>query len=101
MSAFERPYHRGMTRWVAFGAASLALLAVVSCRQYLQRADTVNFAGGEAVAANKAIQTIDPWPPEAFRRHHTTSAKRLVVGREHYDGGPPKKGKDLKTTTQN
>ncbi len=90
-------------------ARSVVIVAVVAlvgapalsgCRQYRDRIDTINLAGGEAVAANKAIHTIDPWPPEAFAKRHNTSAKRLVVGARHYDEGPPKKAKDSQLKTK-
>jgi len=93
-----RILHR--TRTIQWALGFAALLALASCRPYLDRVDTINLAGGEAVAANKAIHTIDPWPPEAFKKHQNSSAKRLAVGAKHYDEGPPKKGKNLVTRTK-
>lgn len=81
-------------------AATIGLAMLGGCRQYLEREDVISLNGGDAVAANKAMHTVDPWPPEAFKKHHNTSGKRLVVGREHYDAGPPKKGDDLVVKTK-
>jgi hypothetical protein len=36
-------------------------LAASACDHYLDRRDTVTFGAGDAVAANKAMQIIDPW----------------------------------------
>jgi hypothetical protein len=44
-------------------AAVLAALALAGCDgKYVDRRDGVSFGAGDAVAANKAMQIIDPWP---------------------------------------
>ena len=85
----------------AFVTALLAMVGLTtSCHEYRQRIDSINLSPGEAVAHNKAVHTVDPWPPEAFRKRHNTSGKRIAVGAGHYDEGPPKKGKNLQNQTQ-
>jgi hypothetical protein len=44
-------------------AAALALLGLAACDgKYADRRDSVSFGLGDAVAANKTMQIIDPWP---------------------------------------
>jgi hypothetical protein len=35
------------------------------CSEYLDHRETVSLQGGNAVLANKVVQTIDPWPRES------------------------------------
>ena len=58
--------------------------ATTGCRDYLDRKDTVNLGGGNAVAENKVAQTIDPWPPGAFKKHQGTNAQRAATAMERY-----------------
>lgn len=46
-------------------AAVLALLAVSACADYQNHRDTVTLGAGNAVEANLAIQTVNPYPPNA------------------------------------
>jgi hypothetical protein len=46
------------TMLVLFAAA----LPAAGCADYLNHRDTVALAAGDAVNANGAIETIDPWP---------------------------------------
>ena len=78
----------------ALGALCLAVICGIAvtpgCRQYVDRVDTVNLGGGDAIAHNKAVHTIDPWPPEAFKKRHHTKSTRVLNATKHYDEGPPK-----------
>jgi hypothetical protein len=51
------PAARTLRLFFALGCA----LPAVACDNYLDRRDTVTFGAGNAVAANKALQIIDPW----------------------------------------
>ena len=42
-------------------AAALAGL-LVGCSEYTDRRDTIALSGGDAVATDKVIQMVDPWP---------------------------------------
>lgn len=72
-------------------AARAAMLAVASlaggCYHPEARLDTVSPIAGNASAHNKAVQTIDPWPDHAFRRHQVTDGERVRRGYEGYRGG--------------
>jgi hypothetical protein len=50
---------------VALFASSLA-----ACDRYMDRRDQVTFGTGDAIAANKAAQIIDPWPVSARTIQH-------------------------------
>ena len=50
-----------MSRFV-IAAACGACLVLGACADSLARRDTVTAYAGDAVAANKAIHIIDPWP---------------------------------------
>jgi len=51
---------------------------------YLQRLDAVTPDGGNASAANTAIQMIDPWPRYAGRRHIPGDGKRMADAVDRY-----------------
>lgn len=41
----------------------LALSLLGGCAEYMNNWDTVSFRAGDAPAANSAIHTVSPWPP--------------------------------------
>jgi hypothetical protein len=43
-------------------AAVVCLMGLTACDKYMDRRDQVTFGSGDAIAANKAAQIIDPWP---------------------------------------
>ena len=51
---------------------------------YLDRRDTIMLSGGDAVASNVAIHTIDPWPPVAANRTILTNGQRMQAAHERY-----------------
>lgn len=75
--------------------ARLALVAVLptlvaGCIDYTNRYEGVTLAAGDAVDANQAIQTIDPWPPTAFRTTIPSDGQRVMRGMNRYT--PPAGG---------
>ncbi len=57
------------------------LIALAGCADPLARRDTIAFSSGNAVAANRAIQTIDPWPRQSYMRGqewHGDKAARAI-----------------------
>jgi hypothetical protein len=63
-------------------AATTLMLAGCEHDRYLDRRDSVTFGAGNAVAANKAIQIIDPWPQEARTISHGMSGEQAVAAME-------------------
>jgi hypothetical protein len=51
---------------------------------YLDRRDTVSFGAGDAVASNKVVHMVDPWPPRAGDRNIAFDGDRMVLAAERY-----------------
>jgi hypothetical protein len=51
---------------------------------YLDRRDSIAFGAGDAVAANAAMQTVDPWPPESANTRLATNGQRMQSAVERY-----------------
>ena len=72
----------------------LAMSVVVTgCRDH-DYADTINLDSGDAIASNKAIQTINPWPRTAFKKRHMTNGQRIMNAYEKYEGATAKTPKE-------
>lgn len=65
------------TTEAALAAAALALM-LAGCEhdRYVDRRDQVTFGSGDAVAANKAMHIIDPWPRAARTVEHGISGEQ-------------------------
>jgi len=63
------------------------LLAACSS-DYVNRDDKISLDVGDAVAHNKAVHIIDPWPHHAERTATDTDSKRMIVAVEKYEQGP-------------
>ena len=64
-------------------------LALGGCDDMLARRDGISPESGNAIAANSAMQIIDPWPPVAFDPHAGSDGARLASSMERYRGGGP------------
>jgi hypothetical protein len=64
-------------------AAPLALL-LGACSAYTGYGDTVEPSGGDAVNANIAIQTIDPWPYASSKTGIDADGERVARATERY-----------------
>ena len=77
-----------MSRNNVRGATILALAAATllgACTDmYLDRRDTVSFAAGDAVAANKVTHMVDPWPIRAGDRNIQYDGERMAAAAERY-----------------
>jgi len=51
---------------------------------YLDRRDSIALGAGDAVAANAASQTIDPWPPQSGNTHLTFNGQKMQSAVERY-----------------
>jgi hypothetical protein len=73
------------------GSALLACLilglGVAGCTDYLARRETISFHAGDAVATNKAVQIIDPWPLAAGRTDLETNGQHAAAAMERYNTG--------------
>jgi hypothetical protein len=62
----------------------LASLQLAACDNYMDRRDSVSFGAGDAVAANKAMQIIDPWPQSARTIQHGVSGEQAEAIMEKF-----------------
>ena len=80
---------------IGWCAIVLGLPALASCSEYLERRETISLYAGDAVAGNRVVQMIDPWPRVAADRD--ISYDGAVIGRAvaRYHAGkviPPRAG---------
>lgn len=67
-------------------ASILALVPLAGCADHFERRDTIAASTGNAMRANAAIHTIDPWPPSAFGRHQSLDGERALQAVQRYRG---------------
>jgi hypothetical protein len=57
-------------------SALVLVMSCGACSDILARRDTIAYSAGNSIAANRAIQTIDPYPRRSFvRGQHTDGVK--------------------------
>jgi hypothetical protein len=73
-------------RLAGLAAALAGLVALSGCQDaYIARRDGVTFQAGDAVAANKAIHIIDPWPSSAASARLPASGTQAVSAIERLE----------------
>lgn len=84
------------------GGLALAALATAflgGCSDiYYDRRETLTFGAGDAVAANVAIHTVDPWPKAAADRNIPGQGTTMAIAAERYRRGKVTKPQGLGTT---
>jgi hypothetical protein len=75
---------RNNARGGAIAALALTLFTSACTDMYLDRRDTVSFAAGDAVAANKVTHMVDPWPIRAGDRNLMHDGERMASAAERY-----------------
>ena len=75
-----------MSRNRALAVQALAATTLLgACTDiYLDRRDTVSFAAGDAVAANRVTHMVDPWPIRAGDRNIPHDGERMAAAAERY-----------------
>ncbi len=81
--------------------AIMIALSGCSGSQYLERRDTINIGTGDAVAHNRALQTIDPRPKRAYRTHIHTDGHRMHNAIEQYRAAASSDDGDGEADTRN
>ena len=66
-------------------AAAVLALSAAACTEYVERRETIAAHAGNAVAANRAIHTIDPWPASSADTDIPASGRRIVDAIERYE----------------
>jgi type IV pilus biogenesis protein CpaD/CtpE len=76
---------------LARGARAIALMlglgGLTACQDLAAHQDFIDPTIGDAVAANKAMQTIDPWPRRSFGREIPADGDRAAKAIENYRKG--------------
>ena len=67
--------------------AGASLIALAGCADPLARRETIAFSSGNAVAANRAIQTIDPWPRQSYARGQEWHGDKAAITIRRYRTG--------------
>jgi hypothetical protein len=77
---------RRVARVLAAAVAAATLgTALGGCSQlYWDHRDAVGLSAGDAIAANEAEQTIDPWPPFSGNTNIVTNGQRMQAAAERY-----------------
>ena len=71
---------------LAWSSAVAGALAASGCHDaYIARRDGVTFQAGDAVAANKVVHIIDPWPASASSAVLPTRGTQAVSAIERLD----------------
>jgi len=76
-------------------AAALIGAALAGCSEHLiadsglytERRETISPLTGDAIAANRIAQTIDPWSPASERRSIAYSGEKMQTASERYRTG--------------
>ena len=63
------------------------LTALGGCSEYFDRRDDVALTGGNAVATNKIVQMVDPWPPASANRDIAFDGNKMETAFERYRTG--------------
>ena len=68
-------------------AVALSATLLSACRDtnpYTSRRDTIRLGAGDAMAHNRAVHTIDPWPVHAKNTRIDADGKRMLIAAERY-----------------
>lgn len=81
------------------GVALLLGLTLGGCSDiYFDRRDTISIVSGEAMAANRVTQMIDPWPAASGKRNIAYSGEKAALASECYRLGKVVKPVNATTT---
>jgi hypothetical protein len=82
------------------GAVLIAAATLTACSDlYLDRRETVSLGAADAVATNKIVQTIDPWPPAAADRRYAFDGDKMRSAAARYRTGKIIQPQGLGTTS--
>ncbi len=75
-----------MTRMIAAALAAAAIgSGLGGCSEmYFDHRDSVSLQAGDAIAANEAMQTIDPWPARSRNTNIAANGQRMQSAIERY-----------------
>ncbi len=85
----SRSRTRRLARVVAAATAAATLGPMLGgCSElYWDRRDAIGLSAGDAIAANEAAETIDPWPPASGNTNLAFNGQRMQIAAERYRTG--------------
>lgn len=69
---------------IVLGILSGVGVACAWDHQYTDRMDSITKSAGNAVAHNKAVQTVDPWPRYVGNNRISIDSQRIAIGHQKY-----------------
>jgi len=87
-----------VTNPVALAAALVATILTAGCAEYTDRRESISYTSGDAVAANKALQVIDPWDRRAAWIDIDQDGNRAVSAVDIYRSGGETESSDAGST---
>jgi hypothetical protein len=84
-------------RSLSFACALAALLPLFACDDG-RRSDLIATSGGDAIAANRAMQIIDPWPRSSSSATQSTRGVRIGATLDRYREGRSTASPDAAST---
>lgn len=81
--------------------AAMTALSGCAGSEYLEQRDTITLGVGDSVARNRAIHTINPRPPRAYRTHIHTDGHRMNNAIEQYRSAESSDDGDGNADTRN
>lgn len=67
-----------------FVLISMSFTPATASEDYWTRSEGISSGAGDAIARNKAIQTIDPWPAHAGRTKMRMDGERMLLSIDRY-----------------
>ncbi|MEM8812951.1 MAG: hypothetical protein AAGF59_10070 [Pseudomonadota bacterium] len=88
-------------RLAALPASCLVIaLSLAGCAEWIDRSETIGFNAGDAVAANKVKQIIDPWDERSGWTNLPQDGQKAASAVDSYrKGGGEETGSDKTTIT--
>jgi hypothetical protein len=65
-------------------ALATVLVALSGCSEYFDRRDTIALSAGDAVAADKVTQMVDPWPRASANKNISFNGEKMQSAVERY-----------------
>jgi hypothetical protein len=65
-------------------ALAAVLVALSGCSEYFDRRDTIALSAGDAVAADKVTQMVDPWPRASANKNISFNGEKMQSAVERY-----------------
>lgn len=77
------PCCNNIMRAIALPLGAGLLLAACST-DYYDRRETISHTGGDAIAANKVVQMVDPWPRDSANKNIAFNGEKMQSAVERY-----------------